>query len=109
MVSAETALAIPSVLLVLALCLAALQLGVDRVRCVDAARVVAREAARGETASRALADGARAAPDGARISTARQGRDVVATVRVPAPAAATWITGGTTCRAVARMEVGGDG
>ena len=47
MVSAELALTVPAVLLVLAICLTALSLGVDQVRCEDAARVAARAASRG--------------------------------------------------------------
>ena len=48
MVTAELALTLPAVVLVLVICLSALSWGVDRVRCVDAARVAVRELARGE-------------------------------------------------------------
>ncbi|MDN5768143.1 MAG: hypothetical protein L0H96_20790 [Humibacillus sp.] len=68
MVTAELAVAIPSVVLVLAVCLAGLGAVVDQVRCVDAARLGARAAARGDPPAgvRALAE--RAAPEGARVS-----------------------------------------
>ena len=68
MVSAELALTIPSVLLVLAICLTALSLGVDQVRCEDAARVAARAASRGE-ATDAVRDAAlQRAPQGASVA-----------------------------------------
>ncbi|WP_151525752.1 TadE family type IV pilus minor pilin [Serinicoccus kebangsaanensis] len=68
MVSAELALTIPSILLVLAICLTALSLGVDQVRCEDAARVAARAASRGEP-TETVQDLARSrAPVGARVS-----------------------------------------
>ena len=43
MVTAETAVAVPAVVLVLALALSGLSLGVDAVRCQDAARVVVQQ------------------------------------------------------------------
>lgn len=48
MATAELAIALPAVVLVLALCLTAMAYGIDQVRCVDAARVAARAASRGE-------------------------------------------------------------
>lgn len=48
--TAELALAIPAVLLVLAACLGGLRLGLERIRLTDAAGVAARIAARGEVA-----------------------------------------------------------
>ncbi len=48
MVTAELAVAVPALLLVLAVALSAVQLGIDRVRCVDAAQAGARLLARGE-------------------------------------------------------------
>jgi len=49
MVTAELALAVPALLLVLSMCLGAVTVIVARVRCVDAAAVAARLAARGES------------------------------------------------------------
>ncbi|GAA4877981.1 TadE family type IV pilus minor pilin [Serinicoccus chungangensis] len=67
MVSAELALTIPSVLLVLAICLTALSLGVDQVRCEDAARVAARAASRGEVTGTVRQAALRLAPQGATV------------------------------------------
>lgn len=83
MVSAELALVIPSILLVLALCLTALALGIDQVRCVDAARVAARAASRGEDPALVQQLAATRAPDGAGVSITT-GADGVE-VRVEAP------------------------
>lgn len=53
--TAEFAVAVPAVLLVLAACLGGLRLGVERIRAVDAAAQVARAAAREESAGRSAA------------------------------------------------------
>jgi hypothetical protein len=79
MVSAELALAIPTVVAVLVLGLSAVQMGVDQVRCVQAAGLGARALVRGDAEARVRADVARAAPTGAIVSWS--GRPVV-TVRV---------------------------
>lgn len=104
MVTAELALTFPAVVLVLVTCLSALAWGVDQVRCVDAARVAARELARGETAERAMGDAGRTAPDDARVSVARQGREVTVTVAAPPPGALAWTGRETRCSAAARLE-----
>lgn len=104
MVTAETALAVPSVVLVLGLCLAGLQAGVDRVRCVDAARVAVRELARGETPGRAVSDAIRAAPAGSTVRVTTGAAEVSAEVQVPAPAGLAGFVDAGTCRAVARVE-----
>ena len=62
MATAELAVALPSLVLVLALALAALDLGIAQVRCVDAARVGARLLARGEPAGPVLAEVRAAGP-----------------------------------------------
>lgn len=80
MVTAELAVAIPSVVIVLAMVLGGVSLGIDQVRCVDGARLAARAAARGDPASVAIATAVRAAPDGARVSLSRGGSQVTATV-----------------------------
>lgn len=51
MVTAEAAMALPALLGVLALVLSVVSLAVDGIRCVDAARVGARAAARGDRKS----------------------------------------------------------
>jgi hypothetical protein len=49
MVTAELAIAIPTLLLVLSICMGAVAVVAARVRCIDAAAVAARLTARGET------------------------------------------------------------
>ncbi|ANS78890.1 hypothetical protein SGUI_1494 [Serinicoccus hydrothermalis] len=100
MVSAELALTIPSVVLVLAICLTALALGVDQVRCEDAARVAARAASRGEETAVVEQLAASRAPEGARISISGDAQG--ATVQVGAPARARWLPGLPAARASAR-------
>jgi hypothetical protein len=80
MVTAELAVAIPSVVLVLALCLVAVNAAVDQIRCIDAARIASRAAARGDDAARIRSLAAQAAPTGARISVAEAGGSVRVTV-----------------------------
>ena len=67
MVTAELAVAIPSVVLVLALCLVAVKAAVDQIRCVDAARVASRAAARGDDPARVRALALDSAPTGAHV------------------------------------------
>lgn len=76
-VTAELAVALPAVLLVLAACLGGLRLGVERIRLVDAAGQTARSGARGEpTAPR----------DGIRVGGVRRTGDLVcADVREDVP------------------------
>jgi hypothetical protein len=80
MVTAELAVAIPVVVVVLALGLAAVRLGIDEIRCVDAARLAARALARGDSEAVARAAAASAAPSGAGIDLAAGGSEVSATV-----------------------------
>lgn len=107
MVTAETAVAIPVVVLVLVLALSGLALGVDTVRCQDAARVVVRELARGESLDRARGDAARVMPRGAELSTSQTAGLVTATVRAPAPGPlrAVGVRRGAECSSTARVEV----
>lgn len=82
MVTAEFAVAMPALIFVLACALATIGLGLDQVRCVDAARAGARLAARGEPGPVVTAEAARRAPRGSRI-VVRGGAEV--TVEVEAP------------------------
>ncbi len=81
MVTAELAVAIPALLVVLALCLSGLGLAVDQVRCVDAARVAARAASRGDSDSQVREVATRVAPEGAQVRVRRNGTGVVVEVR----------------------------
>lgn len=80
MVTAELAVAIPAVVLVLLGCLGGLSAAVDQVRCVDAARLASRAAARGDSPLRVHELAQRGAPDGAVITVSRRGSDAVVTV-----------------------------
>ncbi|MGY1820660.1 TadE family type IV pilus minor pilin [Geodermatophilus sp. SYSU D00079] len=80
MVTAETAVVLPVLLLVLAGAVAAVTVVGAQLRCVDAAREGARAAARGEDAAVVVALAARAAPDGARATIAQDGPAVAVTV-----------------------------
>ena len=68
MVTAELAVAVPAAVLVLAMCLAAVRAAVDQIRCVDAARVAARAAARGDDPARVRDLALASAPDGADVA-----------------------------------------
>jgi hypothetical protein len=68
MVTAELAVAIPSLVLVLGFCLVAVNAAVDQIRCVDAARIASRAAARGDAPGRVQQLAVQAAPAGARVS-----------------------------------------
>ncbi|WP_256795776.1 TadE family type IV pilus minor pilin [Terrabacter sp. Ter38] len=76
MVTAELAVAIPSVVLLLGFCLVAINAAVDQIRCVDAARVAARAAARGDDSGRVRALAAETAPTGARVQISGVGGGV---------------------------------
>jgi Flp pilus assembly protein TadG len=82
MVTAETAVVLPVLLLVLAGAVAAVVVVGGQLRCVDAAREGVRAAARGETAEIARSVAARAAPSGA--TTALSESDATVTVTVTA-------------------------
>ena len=75
----EAALAIASLVVVLALCLAGVTAVSMQVRCVDAAREAARLAARGDERS-GIDAARRLAPTGARVQVRRDGDFLVATV-----------------------------
>lgn len=83
MVTAELAVAIPGVAFVLALCLAGIATAIDQVRCVDAARLASRAAARGDTVAAVQALGLRAAPANASVTVTQGGGDAVVTVEAP--------------------------
>ena len=83
-VTAEAALALPTLAVVAAALVALGHVGVAQLRCVDAARAAARLAARGESLSLVRARAEAAAPAGASV-VVRDGRQVV--VRVTAPVA----------------------
>jgi Flp pilus assembly protein TadG len=79
-VTAETALALPAVVAMIAVVLTVGQVVTAQLRCVDAARAGARLAARGEPAERVVSAAARAAPASSRVTMQRSADQ--ATVRV---------------------------
>jgi hypothetical protein len=86
-VSAELAVALPSVVVVLALVLTVGRVASVQVQCIDAARVGARQAARGESDGTAVDAARRFGPSGARVALSRNGSgvevEVSAAVRMP--------------------------
>jgi len=103
MATAEFAVVLPAVLLVLALSLGAWGLAWDQVRCVDAARAGARAASRGDSAAAVILVASRAAPAGAVVSMVTSGELVQVTVvsrpRVAASLLPTWLRAGSTASA----------
>lgn len=76
-VTAELALALPTLLAVTVGLVWLLAVGVGQVRTVDAARETARALARGDDRAAAVALGRRIAPDGVTLSVSRDGDRVV--------------------------------
>ena len=105
--TAELAVALPSLVLVLAVALAALDLGVAQVRCVDAARLGARLLARGEAAGPVLQEVRAAAPEGAQVTTTTGPGRVSVVVTGPAPTTlgSLGMVAAPSATAVARLEV----
>ncbi|WP_238384526.1 TadE family type IV pilus minor pilin [Segeticoccus rhizosphaerae] len=84
MVTAELAAVFPVVVLLLGVLLGGVGLVIDQVRCVDAARLGARAAARGEPSGTVRALVRQAAPDGATVEVSRNGGAVRVSVRARA-------------------------
>jgi len=103
MATAEFAVVLPAVVLVLALSLGALGLAWDQIRCVDAARAGARAASRGDSARAVILVAGRAAPSGAEVSIgASEGFVLVSVVSRPRVAATllpTWLRASSTASA----------
>ncbi|MBO8196586.1 pilus assembly protein [Streptomyces oryzae] len=79
--TAEAAVVIPALVLLVAGLLWGLMAAVARIQCVDAARAGARAAARGEPASGVAQAVRSAAPPGARVEMTREGELVRVAVR----------------------------
>lgn len=80
MVTAETAVVLPVLLIVLAAAVWVLASVAGQLRCVDAARVGARAAARGDATDLVTAATARVAPAGAQVRVVRAGDEVTVEV-----------------------------
>lgn len=85
MATAEFAVALPAVVIVLVIAMSGIMTVVAQARCADAARVAVRELARGESTSQVLAVARTVAPDGAHITTAASGEWVRVDVSVGTP------------------------
>ena len=104
MVTAEFAVVLPAVVLVLALSLGALGLALDQVRCVDAARAGARAASRGDSNVAVILVTRRAAPSQAQVSMVTSGDlvrvSVVSRPRVAGSVLPAWLRANSTASAV---------
>jgi len=104
-VTAETALVLPAVVLVLALVLGVGKVVSVQLQCIDAARAAARQAARGESGEIVGAVARRFGPGGARVSVSRGNGtvdvEVSATVHLPGPG---WPVAQVRGHAVAQVE-----
>ena len=90
MVSAGLAVALPALVLVLAVALMGLRLGVDTIRCTDAARVGARVAARGEGVGAVRSAVLRDAPAGSVVTLSYAAGVVRVGVAAPGGLFARW-------------------
>jgi hypothetical protein len=104
-VTVEAALALGTLVVLLALALGAMAAVTDSLRCVDAARELARLAARGEP-DRGRSVAARLAPPGARLDLTRDGDTVSTEVSAELLSPLPLRIGG---RAVAAVEPGVEG
>jgi Flp pilus assembly protein TadG len=110
MVTAETAVVLPVLLLVLVGAVAAVTVVGAQLRCVDAAREGARAASRGEDVATVTALVHRAAPDGAHTTLTDGGEDVRVTVSAEiAPLGPIPLRVTVSAEAVARREPGSVG
>jgi Flp pilus assembly protein TadG len=80
MATAELAVVLPALVLVIAAALTAVSVMVAQLRCVDAAREGARAAARGEASPVARSAAERVAPAAASVAVGDEGEDVRVTV-----------------------------
>ncbi|KJK59510.1 TadE family type IV pilus minor pilin [Saccharothrix sp. ST-888] len=81
--TAETAVALPALVLLAAMLMWGVVAAAAQIRCVDAARIGARAAARGDANAAALARAA--APTGAVVQISRDGETVRVAVDAPCP------------------------
>jgi hypothetical protein len=98
MATAELAVVLPSVVLVLAVAWSALAAATDQVRCLDSARATARLLARGDPAESALAAGRRLAPVGAVLTVSRTPAEIEVEVVAPPLPGLAWLGSGATPR-----------
>lgn len=107
-VTAEFAIVLPAVVLVLVLVLTTAAVAASQLRCTEAARVGARAAALGEPGGTVRAAAAAVAGVGADVETWRSGEWVVVSVRRPVMSRWGWLTTAAEARAWAEPGVGGE-
>lgn len=88
MVTAELAVALPAVVLLLAIVLGSTRYAIDHIRCLDAAAAGARAAARGDSTPAIRELTTRGAPPGAHTDIATEGDRV--RVRITVPRSGPW-------------------
>ncbi|MFC6712639.1 TadE family type IV pilus minor pilin [Branchiibius cervicis] len=93
MVTAELAAVLPAIVFVLAVALNAVAIGIDQIRCVDAARMAARSASRGDSPAQISDIGRRAAPGGATVLLRPVADAVEVTVSTQPPGPFGWLIG----------------
>lgn len=107
-VTAEMAVALPSLVIVLFLALSGVAAVTAQLRCVDAAREGARAAARGDPAGRAREASDRVAPPGSTVAITTTADLITVTVRGRARPLGAWLPGfPVSGRAVAAVEPAG--
>ncbi len=108
MVTAEFAVVLPAVVLVLALSLGALGLAWDQIRCVDAAAAGARAASRGDSAAAVILVASRAAPSEAVVSVDTTDDTVIVSVvsrpRAAASLLPAWLRASSTALAARELS-----
>lgn len=103
--TAEAAVALPALVVVLGLAVGALVTVNGQLRCVDAARTAARAAARGDSDAAVKAAAVPVAPRGARIALIREGGGLVVVSVQVTLRAGRWLPGvPLRARAVAEVE-----
>lgn len=105
MVTAELAATIPALIFVLLIAVNAVMIGINQVRCVDAARVAARAAARGDSPAAVQRVGARAGPSGSTVEVAGGDQEVTVTVTASVPGPFGWLVGGRPLRSTVSTPV----
>lgn len=105
MVTAELAATIPALVFVLLVALNVVLIGINQVRCVDAARIAARAAARGDSPAAVQRAGARAGPFGSVVFVRDGGAEITVTVSAPVPGPFGWLVHGQPLRASATTPV----
>ena len=103
--TAEAAVALPALLVVLGLAIGAVVTVDGQLRCVDAARAAARVAARGDSDATAAQAASEVAPSGAQVRVQHLGQDVQVTVAVTMRAGRWWP--GVPLHATATVEAEG--